>query len=191
MEVIATAAPSALCFKAPPDFRTRSSNARRNLLLALQKIMMLISSLFSSDSLRYLNGPTIWWRTRCYELGKASGQETKFASAFDLGQDYMARRSRLGELYWLENDKNFRDAYETCHQFSGEAASKALAESQRKPKPRKAPYLSVRCFRKHRTLGCYGLNVRMYCLLREAKQKVAWVGHCNWCYALYLSYPIR
>jgi cytochrome P450 len=58
-----------------------------------------------------------------------AGQESEFASAFNLGQDYLSHRGRLGELYWLLNDKNFRHACRTCHRFVDDAVRKALEDS--------------------------------------------------------------
>lgn len=66
------------------------------------------------------------------DWGKVAGQETRFASAFNTGQDYLASRGRLGDLYWLINDKTFREACKTCHQFVDEAVAKALQEGEKR-----------------------------------------------------------
>lgn len=59
-----------------------------------------------------------------------ASQESEFANAFNLGQDYLAHRGRLGELYWLLNDKKFRNACKTCHRFVDEAVRIALEDSK-------------------------------------------------------------
>ena len=64
------------------------------------------------------------------DWGKVAGQESRFAAAFNLGQDYLASRGRLGDLYWLINDNKFREACRICHQFVDEAVAKALNESK-------------------------------------------------------------
>lgn len=43
-----------------------------------------------------------------------------------MGQDYLVSRGKLGNLYWLANDKAFRDACNTCHHFIDEAVLKAM-----------------------------------------------------------------
>ncbi|KAL1896320.1 hypothetical protein Sste5346_004704 [Sporothrix stenoceras] len=53
-------------------------------------------------------------------------QESAFSRAFKTAQDYLAHRGRLGSYYWLLNDKAFREACRTCHQFVDEAVDKAL-----------------------------------------------------------------
>lgn len=66
------------------------------------------------------------------DWGKVAGQETKFAAAFNSGQEYLAIRGRLGDLYWLMNNDKFRDACKTCHGFVDDAVAKALADSRSK-----------------------------------------------------------
>lgn len=63
------------------------------------------------------------------DWGKVSGQESEFAQAFNLAQDYLAHRGRLGPFYWLMNDRAFRDACIKCHRFVDEAVEKALQAS--------------------------------------------------------------
>jgi cytochrome P450 len=55
-----------------------------------------------------------------------AGQESDFANAFNLGQDYLSHRGRLGDFYWLLNDRAFRKACRTCHRFVDDAVRKAL-----------------------------------------------------------------
>jgi cytochrome P450 len=55
-----------------------------------------------------------------------AGQESEFASAFNLGQDYLSHRGRLGKLYWLVNPPEFQRACRTTHAFVDAAVQKAL-----------------------------------------------------------------
>ncbi|KAF2430664.1 cytochrome P450 [Tothia fuscella] len=56
-----------------------------------------------------------------------AGQEMEFADAFNLAQDYLSHRSRLGKYYWLMNDRAFRNACKTCHRFVDDAVRSAVA----------------------------------------------------------------
>ncbi|OJJ42352.1 hypothetical protein ASPZODRAFT_2122377 [Penicilliopsis zonata CBS 506.65] len=53
-------------------------------------------------------------------------RDFEFAQAFNLGQDYLAQRGRLGDLYWLIGGKRFRNACQICHDFVDNAVKKAL-----------------------------------------------------------------
>lgn len=55
-----------------------------------------------------------------------TGREFEFAEAFNLGQDYLAQRGRLGDFYWLLGGKKFRKACKICHDFVDTAVKKAL-----------------------------------------------------------------
>ena len=59
-------------------------------------------------------------------------QESKFAQAFNVGQDYLALRGRVGPFYWLLNTWKFRDACNTCHDFVNQAVTKAIEASSKK-----------------------------------------------------------
>ncbi|KAJ5569876.1 uncharacterized protein N7459_009306 [Penicillium hispanicum] len=58
-----------------------------------------------------------------------AGRESEFADAFNLGQDYLAQRGRLGDLYWLLGGARFREACKACHGFVDRAVKKALDSS--------------------------------------------------------------
>lgn len=60
------------------------------------------------------------------DWGQVAGQQSTFAQAFNLAQDYLAHRGRLGPFYWLLNDRAFRDACKTCHRVVDQAVEKAL-----------------------------------------------------------------
>ncbi|KAH0593327.1 hypothetical protein MHUMG1_09049 [Metarhizium humberi] len=60
------------------------------------------------------------------DWGQVAGQESKFAQAFNLSQEYLSHRGRLGPFYWLLNDKAFRGACKTCHDFMDKGIAKAL-----------------------------------------------------------------
>ena len=62
------------------------------------------------------------------------GQESEFAQAFNLAQDYLARRAGIGRLYWLIDGKDFKKAYRFCRKFVDEAISKVVEASKAKEK---------------------------------------------------------
>ena len=51
---------------------------------------------------------------------------SSFAAAFDEGQDYLARRGRLGGLYWLIDSINFRRRCRQVHKHVDEQIHNAL-----------------------------------------------------------------
>ncbi|CAN9124789.1 unnamed protein product [Alternaria alternata] len=55
-----------------------------------------------------------------------AGKESEFAAAFNLGQDYLSHRGRLGDLYWLANTPEFWRACKTSHRFVDDAIQDAL-----------------------------------------------------------------
>ena len=60
------------------------------------------------------------------QSSEIAGQESEFAKAFNLGQEYLSHRGRLGELYWLANTPEFRRACKTSHRFVDQAIQRAL-----------------------------------------------------------------
>jgi len=64
------------------------------------------------------------------QAGSADGA---FAEAFNLAQDFLARRGRLGSLYWLIGGRKFRKANKTVHRFLDGVIYKAL-EARNDPK---------------------------------------------------------
>ncbi|RAH57319.1 n-alkane-inducible cytochrome P450 [Aspergillus piperis CBS 112811] len=61
------------------------------------------------------------------QLEGITGQESDFANAFNLGQEYLAKRGRLGDFYWLLGGREFRKACKICHGFVDRAVQKVLA----------------------------------------------------------------
>jgi cytochrome P450 len=61
---------------------------------------------------------------------EAAGEESEFAVAFNLAQDYLSHRARVGPFYWLIGGKKFRDACHTCHKFVDGAVKRTLKESE-------------------------------------------------------------
>lgn len=55
-----------------------------------------------------------------------SGQ-IEFAKAFNTAQDYIAKRMRLQDLYWLVGGKGFHDACDTVHRFADQIIETNLA----------------------------------------------------------------
>ncbi|KFA81731.1 hypothetical protein S40288_05998 [Stachybotrys chartarum IBT 40288] len=66
--------------------------------------------------------------------GSVSDQESTFAQAFNVAQDYLAHRGRLNNLYWLISGSTFRNACKTCHHFVDFAVEKALETSAERAK---------------------------------------------------------
>lgn len=69
---------------------------------------------------------------RANGLKGVTEKESTFANAFNLAQDYLSHRGRLGHMYWLFNNKEFRDACKICHDFIDEAVGQALEASKSK-----------------------------------------------------------
>ncbi|KAI9148371.1 Cytochrome P477 monooxygenase [Paramyrothecium foliicola] len=65
------------------------------------------------------------------DWGEVAGRESEFARAFNVAQEYLSHRGRLGPFYWLLSDKKFADACRTCHHFIDKAVAKALETSAR------------------------------------------------------------
>jgi len=61
---------------------------------------------------------------------EVAGQESEFAKAFNLGQDYLSHRGRLGHFYWLMNTSEFRKACRTTHDFVDKAVQNALDSAE-------------------------------------------------------------
>lgn len=60
------------------------------------------------------------------ENKEIAGQESEFAQAFNLAQEYLSYRGRLGAFYWLVNTPEFHRACRASHHFIDEAVQKAL-----------------------------------------------------------------
>ncbi|CAG8955168.1 hypothetical protein HYFRA_00007184 [Hymenoscyphus fraxineus] len=59
--------------------------------------------------------------------GKLIAREAGFSEAFRISQDYLFRRGRLGDQYWLIGGKEFRKNCSIVHQFIDEAIHEALS----------------------------------------------------------------
>ena len=57
------------------------------------------------------------------------GDEAAFAAAFDYAQHQLARRGRLGDLYWLLGGKSFRNSCDFVHGFVDKIIKNALEET--------------------------------------------------------------
>ena len=58
---------------------------------------------------------------------KDSSDAPSFAKAFNVAQDYVAKRMRLQDLYWLVGGKEFRQACQTVHKFADQIIDKNLS----------------------------------------------------------------
>jgi cytochrome P450 len=64
-----------------------------------------------------------------------ASRESNFAAAFNLAQEYLSYRGRLGPFYWIWGGREFWKACAICHSFVDDAVKKALENSSRaKPK---------------------------------------------------------
>ena len=61
---------------------------------------------------------------------RGRADETAFAKAFDYAQHQLARRGRLGDLYWLIDGKEFRRSCKAVHSFVDSIVAEALEETQ-------------------------------------------------------------
>lgn len=60
----------------------------------------------------------------------ASAEGHEFSTAFDTAQDYIARRFRLANLYWLIGGKEFKRACATVNRFADQIITRALAQGE-------------------------------------------------------------
>lgn len=68
-------------------------------------------------------------RIGALEMNRGDGEHA-FALAFDSGQDYLARRGRLGGLYWLIDGVDFRRQCQRVHEHVDNAIAHALLEQE-------------------------------------------------------------
>jgi cytochrome P450 len=66
----------------------------------------------------------------------AAGKESEFAAAFNIGQDHLAKRGRLGDFYWVLPRGEFNEACKVCHSFVDSAVRDALEKARRDPADR-------------------------------------------------------
>jgi cytochrome P450 len=57
---------------------------------------------------------------------KEDANESNFATAFNVAQDFIAKRMRLQDLYWLVGGSKFRVACDTVHRFADQIIDKNL-----------------------------------------------------------------
>lgn len=60
------------------------------------------------------------------KLPESAGEQT-FAESFNIAQDYVAKRFRLLDLYWLIGGKRFRDACNDVHRFADQIIDRNLS----------------------------------------------------------------
>jgi hypothetical protein len=63
---------------------------------------------------------------------KENALSSQFASAFDKTQMGLATRGRFGGLYWIVDNKSFRDSCKVCHEFIDHFVRLALLKGARK-----------------------------------------------------------
>ncbi|KAI1272030.1 cytochrome P450 [Xylaria sp. FL0933] len=120
-----------------------ASNRAQNFIEIQECVERLITEILVEDGVQVDLQPLFFKLTfettmfllfgrHAYGLKGLTEQESTFAKAFNLAQDYLAHRGRLGHMYWLFNSREFHDACKTCHSFIDEAVGKALAVSESK-----------------------------------------------------------
>ncbi|KAF2668755.1 cytochrome P450 alkane hydroxylase [Microthyrium microscopicum] len=66
---------------------------------------------------------------RSLKASTSTGDQT-FAEAFNIAQDYIAKRMRLVDLYWLIGGKKFRKACRTVHEFADSIIDRNLSRDR-------------------------------------------------------------
>lgn len=64
----------------------------------------------------------------------AASEETRFAEAFTVAQDYLAQRGRLGDVYWLIGGPKFWNACRTVHAFVDSMVRDRLRDAEEEKK---------------------------------------------------------
>ncbi|KAF4545342.1 N-alkane-inducible cytochrome P450 [Lasiodiplodia theobromae] len=65
---------------------------------------------------------------------RAASEETRFAEAFTVAQDYLAQRGRLGDVYWLIGGPRFWNACRTVHAFVDSMVRDRLRDAEEEKK---------------------------------------------------------
>lgn len=60
------------------------------------------------------------------EVPESTGEQT-FAEAFNIAQEYVAKRFRILDLYWLIDGRKFRDACKKVHDFADQILDRHLS----------------------------------------------------------------
>jgi len=71
----------------------------------------------------------------------AAKDAADFASAFNVAQDYVAKRMRLQDLYWLIGGKKFRNACNTVHSFADAIIDRNLSANRKEERAGKYVFL--------------------------------------------------
>ena len=79
-----------------------------------------------------------------YSLRKdASKQEKRFAESFDIAQQYLVKRYRLLDLYFLIDGTKFRQACKSVHEFVDQIIDQGLSFSSQRPQQNRYRFLEV------------------------------------------------
>ncbi|KAK5106290.1 hypothetical protein LTS08_000408 [Lithohypha guttulata] len=73
--------------------------------------------------------------------GSAGRDAADFAAAFNVAQDYVAKRMRLQDLYWLVGGTKFRRACATVHSFADHIIDKNLSTDRKEERTGKYVFL--------------------------------------------------
>ncbi|KAL9636695.1 MAG: hypothetical protein Q9204_002163, partial [Flavoplaca sp. TL-2023a] len=69
-----------------------------------------------------------------FKRDESNTGEARFSEAFRVSQDFLFRRGRLGDLYWLIGGKEFRRQCSIVHEFIDEAVQGAFSAEYQKDK---------------------------------------------------------
>lgn len=113
----------------------------------------------------------------------ADSREAGFSEAFRVSQDFLFRRGRLGDCYWLIGGKEFRKHCSIVHRFIDEAVQEALSVEHQDGKPADV----------HSFLDALILETRDPRVLRDQLLNVMLAGRdttaCCLTWTLYVSMP--
>ena len=63
------------------------------------------------------------------DTGSLKSGQSDFSKSFNLAQDYIARRMRLQDLYWLVGGRGFRQACDSVHSFADQIIERNLSRA--------------------------------------------------------------
>jgi len=105
------------------------SNATDNLLNAIPREggVIDLQPLFFRMTLDVTTEFLFGESTESLKVPESAGEDN-FAEAFNIAQEYVAKRFCLLDLYWLVDGKKFRDAGKKIHYFADKIIDRNLAE---------------------------------------------------------------
>lgn len=78
-----------------------------------------------------------------YSTNVTEGDAAEFSEAFNTAQDYLAKRMRLQNMYWLVGGSRFREACAKVHSFADRVLEKSFAVEPKTDREDKYAYLDT------------------------------------------------